>query len=214
MADIINQKNQSGDVQMNWPALIRWLFQCAKPYLKKRGDILHARVAHQYALTLMKQEGGNKKIIEPAIILHDVGWSSLDPIQIQAAYGVRPKGKEADRLNRIHEREGAVIARKILQSLKYSPQFTDEIIFIIQQHDSGITAHSPEEQIVKDADKLWRFSKTGFWNEVERQGLEPAELYQYLSSRYPEWFFTDTALRTAKREIKNRAGETIQSTGN
>ncbi|MCD4718644.1 MAG: hypothetical protein K8S13_02130 [Desulfobacula sp.] len=79
-------------------------------------------------------------------------------------------------------------ALQILQSLKYDLQFTDKIISIIQRYDSGITAHDPEEQIVKDADKLWRFSKTGFWKEVERQKLEPAELYQYLLTRYPEWF--------------------------
>jgi len=196
---------------MNWSIFIRQLFQFAKPYLKKRGDFIHTQVAHQYALILMKQEGGNKKIIEPAIILHDVGWSSLDFTQIKAAYGVRSGGKEADRLNRIHEREGAVIAQQILRSLKYAPQFTDEIISIIQRHDSGINAHSPEEQIVKDADKLWRFSKKGFWKEVERQELEPAELYQYLLKRYPEWFFTDAALIIAKKEIKNRGVEIMQS---
>ncbi|MCD4720544.1 MAG: HD domain-containing protein [Desulfobacula sp.] len=196
-------------IEMNWSKFIQRVFQSAEPYLKKRGDILHTQVAHQYTLVLMKQEGGDKKIVEPAIILHDVGWSSLDPIQIQAAYGVRSGGKEADRLNRIHEREGAVIALQILQSLKYAPQFTDEIISIIQRHDSGITARSIEEQVVKDADKLWRFSKIGFWEEIERQELEPAELYQYLLTRYPEWFFTDTALIIAGKEIKKRGVETM-----
>jgi HD superfamily phosphodiesterase len=199
------------EIKMNWSTFIQQIFQSAEPYLKKRDDFLHTQVAHQYALLLIKQEGGNKKIIEPAIILHDVGWSSLDPIQIRAAYGVKSGGKKADRLNRIHEREGAVIAMQILQSLKYDLQFTDKIISIIQRHDSGITAPHPEEQIVKDADKLWRFSKTGFWKEVERQKLEPAELYQYLLTRYPEWFFTDTALMIAKKEIKNRGVETMQS---
>lgn len=198
-------------IEMNWSTQIRQIFQSAEPYLEKRGDLLHTRVAHQYALILIKEEGGNKKIIEPAIILHDVGWSCLDPIQIQAAYGVRSGGKEAERLNRIHEQEGAIIARQILCSLTYDPQLTDEIISIIQQHDSGMAASTLEAQIVKDADKLWRFSKLGFWKEVERQGLEPAELYLYLSARYPKWFFTDAALMIVKKEIKKRVAETKQN---
>ncbi len=32
----------------------------------------------------------------------------------------------------------------------------------IKQHNSGITALDKEEQIIKDADKLWRFSKKRF----------------------------------------------------
>jgi hypothetical protein len=73
-------------------------------------------VSHQYALRLVAAEGGEAGIVEPAVILHDVGWSQLEPEQIRVAFGVRTGGEEAERLNRIHEREGAVIARRILQS--------------------------------------------------------------------------------------------------
>ena len=52
--------------------------------------------------------------MEPAVILHDVGWSKLTPEQIKIAFGVRAGGEEADRLNRIHEVEGAVIAGQIV----------------------------------------------------------------------------------------------------
>jgi len=197
---------------MNWFTFIKQLFQSAEPYLKKRGDFLHTQVAHQYALTLLRQEGGKKKIVEPAIILHDVGWSALRSRQIQVAYGVKSRGKDADQLNRIHELKGAVIAQQILRSLEYDPQIIDKIVSIIKQHDSGITASDMEEQIVKDADKLWRFSQKGFWKEIERQGLEPTELYQYLLTHSSEWFFTDTALRIAEKEIKNRIAETKQGT--
>ncbi|MCK4782876.1 MAG: HD domain-containing protein, partial [Desulfobacteraceae bacterium] len=147
------------------------------------------------------------------IILHDVGWSILKPEQIEAAYGVRPEGEEADRLNRIHELEGASIARQILQSLNYEPHLIDKISSIIQRHDSGKQADSLEEGLVKDADKLWRFSKTGFWKETERQGLSPVELHHYLGEHYQSWFFTRTALALAAEELEKRNRE-IDRTSN
>jgi hypothetical protein len=165
----------------------------------------HAKVSHEYALILMKHEGGNREIVEPAIILHDVGWSYLKPHEISIAYGVRPEGEEADRLNRIHELKGAVIARKILQYLDYDPVLIDKITSIVLRHDSGSDTDSLEEKLVKDADKLWRFSQTGFWKEIERQGLSPGELYQHLAEHYKDWFFTSTALILAGEELEKRA---------
>lgn len=192
---------------MEWAQFISILFQKAEPYLAARDDIPHTQVSHQYSLLLMKHEGGNRKIVEPAIILHDVGWSKLKPQEITAAYGVRPEGEEADRLNRIHESEGAFIAREILQSLNYAPYLIHKIASIIQRHDSGNQVDSLEEGLVKDSDKLWRFSKIGFWKEIERQSLSPKELHHYLNERYRSWFFTKTALALATEELEKRNRE-------
>jgi len=172
-----------------------------------RGDLPHARVSHQYALRLLEEEGGEPGIVEPAVILHDVGWSQLTPEQIQIAFGVRAGGEEAERLNRIHEREGAAIARRILLSLGYFPSWIKQIALLIERHDSGKETDSLEEELLKDADKLWRFSPFGFWNEIERQGLGQRELYQYLSDRYGRWFFTRTAVKLAEEELRERGKE-------
>lgn len=190
-----------------WSRFISNLFHKAEPYLAAREDVPHVQVSHQYSLILMKKEGGNEKIVEPAVILHDVGWSTLKPDQIKAAYGVRPQGKETERLNRIHESEGAAIARSILKTLKYEPHLINKIVFIIRRHDSGNRVESLEEGLVKDADKLWRFSKIGFWKETERQNLSPIELHRYLSAHYQSWFFTRTALGLAAQELKKRNRE-------
>ena len=192
---------------MDWNEFIRELFRLAEPYLKIRGDLPHAQVSHRYALRLLEEEGGESRIVEPAVILHDVGWSRLEPEQIKVAFGVRAGGQEAERLNRIHEREGAAIAGHILESLKYDPAWVDRITFLVGRHDSGDRADSLEEKLLKDADKLWRFSPFGFWNEIERQGLDQLELYQYLSDRYRSWFFTSTALKLAKEELRGRGKE-------
>jgi len=192
---------------MNWPEFIDRLFQEAAPYLAVRGDLLHARISHEYALTLMNGEGGEKMIVEPAVILHDIGWSSLEPHRIRAAYGVKVHGAEAKRLNRIHEIEGASIAARILASLEYAPSFIQEIALIIERHDSGKEARTLEEGLVKDADKLWRCSSIGFRAEIDRQGLKPREYYEFLKERCRGWLFTSTALNVAEKELKGRAKE-------
>jgi HD superfamily phosphodiesterase len=196
---------------MEWSRFIEKLFQLAEPYLTIRNDLPHARISHQYSLRLLNTEGGDRRIVEPAVILHDVGWSKLTPEQIKRAFGVRAGGKEAERLNRIHEKEGAVIAGRLLQALDYEPVFIDRITRMIERHDSGNHPDSLEEKILKDSDKLWRFSGLGFWQEIERQGLDSLELYRYLEERRPTWFFSPSALILAEEELKARAGEMANS---
>ncbi|MBW2094434.1 MAG: HD domain-containing protein [Deltaproteobacteria bacterium] len=188
----------------NWARFITQVFEQAKPYLAVRGDLMHARISHEYAMSLMKQEGGDRKIIEPAIILHDVGWSCLGAREIKTAYGVKAEGLESERLNRIHEKEGAAVARRILEHIHYDPLLIDKIASIIRTHDSGEDIRSLEEAVVKDADKLWRFSETGFSKEIERQGITAIELYRHLAEHHETWFCTQSAFEIAARELEKR----------
>ena len=196
------------DNSAEWNRFIGRLFDLAEPYLAVRNDMDHARVSHQYALLLLEREGGDRAVVEPAVILHDVGWSALTPDQIKAAYGVRPSGQEADRLNRVHEVEGAAIARRILESVDYDRQLTGKIVAIIERHDSGEKASSLEERLVKDSDRLWRFSETGMWQELKKQGgVGPREYHDYVGARIDTWFFTPFAASMAREELARREVE-------
>ncbi len=192
---------------MNWKQFVEKLFSLVEPYLVARGDQLHTQIAHKYALFLMEREGGDKRVVEPAIILHDVGWSKLKPGEIKVAFGVRAAGEKAARLNRVHELEGASIAQELLEELAYDPLLIDQITSIILRHDSGRQPESLEEKLVKDADKLWRFSKIGFWNELTRQKLTTDERYRFLHKHQKTWFFTKTASAVAEEQLKKRALE-------
>jgi HD superfamily phosphodiesterase len=192
---------------MNWDLFIRELYKRAKPYLENRNDFVHTQVAHQYARVLLKQERGDSKIVEPAVILHDVGWSEVRPDELKIAFGVRAKGAESKRLNRIHEKEGARIAGQILKDLGYDDLLIERIARIIERHDSGKNPDSIEEKTVKDADKLWRYSKIGFAHEIERQALTHEARYDALSKNIEKWFFTNTAKRIAAAEVKERFKE-------
>ena len=192
---------------MNWQQFIRELFGLAEPYLKARDDTLHTRVAHKFALDLLEKEAGEKKIVEPAVILHDVGWSQLKPEEIKVAFGVHAKGEKAKKLNRIHELEGARIAREILTKLGYDRRSTDKIARIIERHDSGKNPQTIEEKLVKDADRLWRFSKIGYDHEMKRQNINHEVRYHFLSRNMGNWFFTKTAKELADTELQERVKE-------
>ena len=202
-------KGASGEKVVNWEKFIEKLLKLAEPYLATRGDLLHTQVAHEYALLLLEKEGGDRRVVEPAIILHDVGWSRLDPAEIKVAYGVRASGERAARLNRVHELEGAAIVRELLEKLEYDPQRVDKIVSIIERHDSGPAPESLEEKLVKDADRLWRFSKRGYYREMERQNTTSEERYAFLVERMDNWFFTKTAAQLAKEELRARASEMV-----
>jgi HD superfamily phosphodiesterase len=192
---------------MSWQQFIQELFRLAEPYLKVRDDLLHTRVAHQYALELLEKEAGDKKIVEPAVILHDVGWSRLKSEEIKVAFGVNAKGEKGKQLNRIHEVEGAGIAREILMKLGYDRQSTDEIVRIIERHDSGKNPQTIEEKLVKDADRLWRVSRIGYYYEMERQNTTHEVRYRFLTRNMGKWFFTKTARELANRELQERVKE-------
>ena len=193
---------------MNWEQYIEKLFGLAEPYLKARDDFLHTRVAHEYALLLLEKEGGDKMIVEPAVILHDIGWSQLEPEEIKVAYGVRASGEKAAKLNRIHEVEGAKIARGILEKNEYDPALIEKIARIIERHDSGTNPESLEEKLVKDADKLWRYTKIGFSHEMKRQQkVTHAVRCAFLKQHLRNWFFTATAESLAENELHQRISE-------
>jgi hypothetical protein len=96
---------------------------------------------------------------------------------------------------------------QILQSLNYPPPWIELIALLIGRHDSREQAGSLEEEILKDADKLWRFSRVGFWNEMIRQGLDGDELYRFLSARVRHWFFTPAVVKLAEAELNDRGQE-------
>ena len=104
----------------------------------------------------MDLEGGMEDVVIPAILLHDVGWKKVpEDLQLKA-FGPNASLPE---WNRVHEVEGARIAGEILGKVGYDPEKAEEIVHIIDGHDSRKEPSSLNDKIVKDADKLWRYSK-------------------------------------------------------
>ena len=67
------------------------------------------------------------------------------------------------------------------------------MVEIVDGHDSRAEALSLEDAIVKDADKLWRFTESGVRAAHAWIGRTPAEFMDYVETRIDDWFFTDAA---------------------
>jgi HD superfamily phosphodiesterase len=185
-------------------SILEHIKQLAEPYLNTRANDIHTRISLRFAYELLRSEGGDEGIVLPAVILHDVGWKRVpEDLQLQA-FG--PKARNLD-LRRVHEVEGAAIAAEILREASCGEAEIGEITEIIRGHDSRETAVSLNDRIVKDADKLWRYSREGFRIDVERFGMTHEEEVQRLRSELERWFFTQTAKEIARRELAERVKE-------
>jgi HD superfamily phosphodiesterase len=180
------------------------IHRLADPYLDTRSNDIHTNISIDFAFKLLKEEGGDEGIVIPGIILHDVGWKTV-PEELQlTAFGPKATSKE---LNRKHELEGKNIAKEILETVNYDKYKIEEILEIIVGHDSRLEPISLNDKIVKDADKLWRYSKEGFYIDIDRFEQTIQEGIDMIKSPLEEWFFTDTAREMAREEIKNRLEE-------
>lgn len=172
----------------------------ARKYLKDEYNYLHTKVVIQYAKKLLKAEEGDESIIIPAIILHDTGWS-----QVPKDIWKKSFGKERDKsLWTLHEKLSVKIAESILSKVDHPKEKIIKICTIIKGHDTK----EPKDlngKIVRDADKLWRYSKMGFYHQpdmskrkINKQKLEWAE------GNIEKWFYTNTAKQIARKELKLR----------
>ncbi|HMB30921.1 MAG TPA: HD domain-containing protein [Desulfohalobiaceae bacterium] len=177
------------------------LYNLAEPFLQTRNNDIHTQISYSYAKIICHKENGDPSIVYPGIILHDTGWSKIPEYLHTKAYG---PGNRDRKLNRIHEIEGAKIAESLLQKIDYPKQMINEIVTIIEGHDSRQNSISLNDAIVKDADKLWRYSKTGMDIGMEKFSLSPSSYICYIESHIEEWFLTDSGRNLAYQELVNR----------
>ena len=150
------------------------LWQQAVPLLGVRSNDVHTRYCYRFAEALCDQHPeADRDIVLPAILLHDIGWSMVPADKLLLAFGPHMRYPE---LRRRHETEGARLARQILASLGHPESRADAVVEIIDGHDTRDTALSLEDGLVKDADKLWRYTPHGvatvrgwFGYDIDRQ---------------------------------------------
>ena len=174
------------------------IFEKAKPFLRTRKNLIHTQISLRYALQLLRYEKGDEGVVIPAIILHDVGWSVVPEHLHLTAFGPNPTNPK---LGRVHEVEGAKIAKAILEEFNYPPEKIKEIYRIIQGHDSRKRPLSWNDRIVKDSDKLWRYSRRGMAIDLSRFRIPRQEYLVFLEAIIDHWFLTSMATKIARKEI-------------
>ena len=193
---------------MNMKPIYDEIWKLAKPYLNTRSNDIHTEISIRYAVMLLEKEGGNEEIVIPAIMLHDVGWKGVPESEHHKGFGPEIQSPSVQKK---HELEGVTISRRILQQVNYDKEKADKILQIIEGHDTRKDALCHSDSIVKDADKLWRFSREGFAIDCERFGLEPTERAKKKDLDIDAIFFTESAKEIARKEIEQRLMEAIYS---
>lgn len=134
------------------------IWQAARPWLDVRSNDVHTLISWRLADALLSlYQQADEAVVLPAILLHDIGWKKMPAEKLLRAVGPRPEFPE---LQRDHELASVEIGREILAGLNLGLD-DDAILAIVDGHDTVRHARSPEDMLVKDADKLWRFTPHG-----------------------------------------------------
>jgi HD superfamily phosphodiesterase len=99
-----------------------------------------------------------------------------------------------------HEKEGARLARAILEPLGYAEPLIDEVAAIIDGHDTRRRALSHNDELVKDSDRLWRFSVAGVSVASDWFDMTPREYVAHLEPQLGQ-FFTSAAAEIARADL-------------
>jgi putative nucleotidyltransferase with HDIG domain len=189
--------------------IFKKIWELALPYQDKRDDEGHARTVLYYAFKLIKLENVDENIVIPAAILHDIGWSQLAKEKRLSIFGKKISKKDIIKIQKKHEKIGVKLAREILERVNYNPDLITEISEIISQHDTRKGFISKNEGIVRDADKLWRFSKKGFRADVKRFKVAPEHSYKRLKTEInlPNFLYSGNSKNIARQELEKRKKE-------
>lgn len=167
------------------------IWELATPYLQTRDNDVHTLYSYAFAAQLLRRiPEADEHIVLPAIIMHDTGWSTVDEFDAFQAIAPDRDGSYAWAVFQ-HEKEGARIAREILTEIGYDEKDIQEIVDIIDGHDTRLTSLSINDSCVKDADKLWRVTEHGNDVAMPRFGLNREEALRINGSRAYEDLFTD-----------------------
>lgn len=151
---MISSKSISSDQERQlWTATLKYL-ERGRP-----GDVEHTRRVVAYGKTLLAKEPGNPRVVVPALIIHDTGWSKVDFSDFVDAPAVDKKDTASVKL---HMRHGADIAREILEAVGWDPTTTQQIADIIAVHDAPekIRAlHNLDAALVFEADWLDKYGQ-------------------------------------------------------
>ena len=177
------------------------VWDVAEPYLRARKNDVHVPLSYGFAEDLLEiYETADRAVVLLAILLHDLGWAVVD----QAALGTERLTTDmlASELRLEHEREGARLAREILTDLEFEPELIEEVAEIIDGHDTRLDALSLNDELVKDADKLWRYTTTGVSVGCDLFGAIPGEYAAWIGGKLDDVIFTEPAKATARQELE------------
>lgn len=199
-----DSRGQGNNIVKLFKPLEKLIWDKSYRYRDLRDDEGHVEHVTYFAFQLLKYIKGERKKVIPAAILHDTGWGLLFPEIIPEYDPFSEEFKKNDSMYRaFHEIAGVIISNKILGKVKYPEACIPDILEIISKHDTRKDFFSPEDGIMRDADKLWRFtyqqwkvyhSKKVSADVFEKSLLEDLEKIGF--------FYSDVSKQIAKIELE------------
>ena len=136
------------------------VWRASEIYMRARKNDVHIPLSYAWARKLLEAHSeADADIVSLAIILHDIGWYTIDMKDIMEK-GFGPNMMQSDVRFR-HEVEGVRLAREVLTKTGWPEPVILAVCEIIDGHDTRPDPRSLNDRLVRDADKLWRFSVTG-----------------------------------------------------
>ena len=177
------------------------IWQAARPFLQTRSNDIHTLYCYQFARQLLiSHPEADGEIVLPALLLHDIGWSTVPEEKQLQSFGPHMIYPE---LQRQHEVEGARMAGEILMELAVEQTAVSQITAIIDGHDTRQEPLSLNDRLVKDADKLWRYTPFGLETLSDWFDFTANEQLDLLEKWIGYRFYTETAVVMARALLTN-----------
>lgn len=177
------------------------LWRAAEPYMRARRNDVHIPLSFYFTeLILDDYPDADELVTRAAILLHDTGWARVDAGRT-ITEGFRSPDWRQSQARIQHEVEGCAIARELLPPLGFDEAFVTQVTDIIDGHDTRSDHRSLEDAIVRDADRLWRFTPTGTAFSAEWFGRTPREIVDDLETVVLEELITASGRRMAEAEL-------------
>jgi hypothetical protein len=167
----------------NTPSRYDAVWREAEPYMRARKNDVHIPLSFAFAQALLKlHPDADEDIVSLAILLHDIGWWSIDMTDI-IEKGFGPNMMQSD-VRFLHEKEGVRLSREVLANTGWPEPVIVAVGEIIDGHDTRPYPRSLNDRLVRDADKLWRFTVTGVAVACDWFKLNPRQYTDRLDAQF------------------------------
>jgi HD superfamily phosphodiesterase len=176
------------------------VWRAAEPYMRARKNDIHIPQAFGWAQDIMENyPQANRDVCLLAILLHDIGWWTIDMEDIisQAFRGDNPLQSD---VRYRHEVEGVRLGTEVLRQTGWSEDIIAQVCEIIDGHDTRKDPRHLNDRIVRDADKLWRYNVTGIAIAADWFGKTPHVIMADVEAKL-DWFETPEGRALAMREL-------------
>jgi len=160
------------------------VWRAAEPYLRARKNDVHIPLSFAFARRLLAiYPEADEDIVSLATLLHDIGWWSIDMTDI-IEKGFGPNMMQSE-VRFLHEREGVRLSREVLERTGWPEQVIAAVGEIIDGHDTRPQPRSLNDRLMRDSDKLWRFTVTGVAVACDWFKLTPHQYADRLTKQFP-----------------------------